>query len=220
MEGEILKKATLLVLLIILSLTLSACGKSEQETAQQVSADPVATVSGIDSKNQQSIKTPQSSAPEVQQPQIDYAFTQEKQHPEKLLIDVISGAKSSLDISIYSLTSQDILTSIIDAKKRGVVVRIITDQQESKTKTQAEKLKQLQVVGIPVKYNTHKGLMHLKVTVSDKSIVTTGSFNYSDAAVTINDEVLLVIHDAKIAQDWSTEFEKMWNDKTNFQDLK
>lgn len=161
-----------------------------------------------------------TTQPAATNDQIQYAFTQADQHPEKMLVDVITSAKSNLDIAIYSLTQKDIVAAILDAKKRGVAVRVITDQTEAKTKSQAEALKKLKAAGIPIKQNKHSGLMHLKVTIADKSVLTTGSFNYTAAASTTNDEVLMVVHDAKMAADWDTQFERMWNDTKGFEDYK
>jgi phosphatidylserine/phosphatidylglycerophosphate/cardiolipin synthase-like enzyme len=152
--------------------------------------------------------------------QIDYAFTQSGQHPELLLIRVIDSAKSNLDIAIYSLTHPDIVAAIERAKKRGVAVRIITDQEQAKGKTQSEALRELRKVGIPIKKNTHSGLMHLKVAVADQSTFTFGSFNDTKQAATYNDEVLAAIKNEKLAKEWDQEFEKMWSDHSKFQDLK
>ncbi|MCZ8516915.1 phospholipase D-like domain-containing protein [Paenibacillus filicis] len=231
-----MKKATAFVLVAALSLTLSACefNKGNPEAAAPaktaVNIVPVAAEAqaapqqaqqpAADSSKQQAAQQTAQQTTEAAKPQIDYAFTRDHQHPEKLLIHVINGAKSNLDIAIYSLTNKDIVDAILEAKKRGVEVRLITDNQEAKTAAQAAKLKQLKTAGIAIKENSHKGLMHLKVTIADKSTLTTGSFNYSISAATTNDEVLVVIHDSKIAQEWSTEFEKIWNDKVNYQALK
>lgn len=155
----------------------------------------------------------------VGKPTIEYAFTQEKQHPEKLLNGVIDEAKRTLDISIYSLTERTIVSAILNAKKRGVAVRIITDNQQSIGKAQVDALKKITAAGIVVKKNSHSGLMHEKVTISDEHVVTTGSFNYSAAASTKNDEVLVIIRDEKIAKDWTAEFEKMWKDTKRFEVL-
>ncbi|MBX6396549.1 MAG: phospholipase D family protein [Alicyclobacillaceae bacterium] len=149
---------------------------------------------------------------------VDWAFTQAGQHPEKKLEDVIGSAKQSLDIAIYSLTKPDIVKAIEEARKRGVAVRIITDQEGAKNRTQQESLKILKGAGIPIKVNTHKGLMHLKVTIADKSVVTAGSFNYTTAASTTNDEVLVVIRDPAMAKAWDEQFERMWNDSGNFKE--
>jgi phosphatidylserine/phosphatidylglycerophosphate/cardiolipin synthase-like enzyme len=151
---------------------------------------------------------------------IQYSFTQANQHPEKMMEDVINNAKSSLDIAIYSLTKKDIVDSIAAAKDRGVQVRLITDQTEAKSKSQSAMLKQLKGLGILIKQNVHSGLMHLKVTIADKAIATTGSYNYSQAASTTNDEVLVVIRDQTIATDFEAQFERMWNNTKGFVDYK
>ncbi|GIM47297.1 phospholipase D [Collibacillus ludicampi] len=167
-----------------------------------------------------SVGVSENTAITSEKSQVEWAFTQAQQHPEKKLIEVINGAKSNLDIAIYSLTQPDIVKAIEKAHERGVQVRIITDQQEAQNKFQAQELKMLREKGIPIKENTHKGLMHLKVTIADKSVVTTGSFNYTTAASTTNDEVLVVIHDPEMAKQWEDQFERMWNDHSNFTDLK
>lgn len=100
----------------------------------------------------------------------------------------------------------------MDAKRRGVQVRVITDQQEAQSRTQAEALKILREAGIPVKVNSHKGLMHLKMTIADSKIATTGSFNYTKAAATVNDEMLVVIRDPAVARSWKAEFDRMWRE--------
>lgn len=147
---------------------------------------------------------------------VDWAFTRAGQHPEQKLEDVIGSAKKSLDIAIYSLTNPDIVEAIKQAKKRGVAVRIITDEGEAKNRTQQDALNTLKNAGIPIKVDNHSGLMHLKVTIADKSVVTTGSFNYTTAASTTNDEVLVVIRNSSIASAWDEQFERMWNDGKNF----
>lgn len=161
-----------------------------------------------------STETLQSSIVSVSQ--IQYAFTQKNQHPEKLLIEVMNNATQTLDISIYSLTERKITQAIINARKRGVEVRIITDHSQSGGETQADRLNELIAAGIQVKENTHSGLMHQKITIADRTVVTTGSFNYSAAATKYNDEVLVVIHDELIAQYWSDSFEEMWTDESRF----
>lgn len=151
---------------------------------------------------------------------IKYYFSQANQEPDKALIDVINSSKKKLDISIYSLTKKEIVNAIIDSKNRGVDVRIITDKQEAVTKAESTELNLLRNTKIPIKINSHTGLMHLKVTVADNSTVTAGSYNYTEAATKDNDEVLMVISDSKIAQNFETQFERMWNNPKNFIDYK
>lgn len=145
-------------------------------------------------------------------------FSKDNGKPDQQLIKVISSSKSSLDIAIYSLTKQNIVDAIINAKERGVGVRLITDRAESKSKSESKQLQKLKDAGIPIKINTHKGLMHEKITIADKNIATTGSYNYTDAATKSNDEALVILHDSGTAKQFENEFERMWNDTKNFKE--
>ena len=120
---------------------------------------------------------------------VESYFSRDDGKPDQQLIKVIGSSKSTLDIAIYSLTKENIVDSIIKTKNSGVNVRLITDRVESKSKAESKQLERLKSVGIPVKINTHKGLMHEKITIVDKSTVTTGSYNYTTAATKSNDEV-------------------------------
>jgi phosphatidylserine/phosphatidylglycerophosphate/cardiolipin synthase-like enzyme len=175
----------------------------------------VSSIAGKPTSAKVSTKTLNTESP-VSNLNLSYAFTQANDHPERVLVGIIGEAKTTLDIAIYSLTHPDIIQAIADAKKRGVVVRIISDKTEAKNKTQAVALTNLKAAGIPIKINTHSGLMHLKVTIADKKILTSGSFNYSKAASTTNDEVLIVDRNPIAATKWDQEFESMWIDTKKF----
>lgn len=151
----------------------------------------------------------------VETAELEWSFEGKKQ--AELLIEVIRSAESTLDIAIYSLTNPDIVGAIRDAAKRGVAVRIITDRQQAGGKAQTEALKLLGSAGIPIKINSHSGLMHLKMTVADGKICTTGSFNYSKSAVNENDEMLMVVRNVDAARSFSEQFESMWRDEDKYE---
>ncbi|GMA51766.1 hypothetical protein GCM10025857_31230 [Alicyclobacillus contaminans] len=46
--------------------------------------------------------------------------------------------------------------------------------------------------------------------------VAAGSYNYSDAASTTNDENLVILQDSATAADYEAQFNRMWNDTKNF----
>ncbi len=197
--------ATCLLLLILLFVTGCSSGGGSASTSQAVPA-----VAG----NQPIAQEETSSSTAL--PPLSYYFPRAGQHPDIALADVINSSKSSLDIAIYSLTKPNIVNAIAAAKKRGVAVRIITDRDESSSKSQARELNILIGAGIPIKINSHKGLMHLKVTIADDSTVTTGSYNYTNEATYDNDEVLVIIQSPSMAQDWDSEFGRMWADTADY----
>lgn len=205
-----------IIKLIALSgaLALSGCSAKALETVKPDFSKTAQVVS----QSPQPTATPQVKSDQLQKKD-EYYFTQADQHPEKALIDVINSSAQTLDIAIYSLTHPEIVASIKEAKKRGVAVRIISDKIQSAGKSQTEAMKLLGSASIPMKINKHSGLMHLKVTIADKKIATTGSYNYSKAASTDNDEVLMVIHNEDIAKSFTEQFERMWNDTKGFEDI-
>ncbi|WP_438446486.1 phospholipase D-like domain-containing protein [Gorillibacterium sp. sgz5001074] len=151
---------------------------------------------------------------------VETAFTQSGQKPEQLLIQVYKSAKSTLDIAISAINHEEIVAAILDARIRGVQVRVITDRTESANAAQSDKLKSLLEAGIPVKENSRKGLMDLKMSIVDDQTATTGSFNYTVNASTSNDEMLVVLREPETAKQWKKQFDAMWNDTQNFRDLK
>ncbi|MFT9057836.1 MAG: phospholipase D-like domain-containing protein, partial [Ethanoligenens sp.] len=82
---------------------------------------------------------------------------------------------------------------------------------------QKKALNVVKAAGIPIKINSHTGIMHLKVSIIDDSVTTTGSFNYTKSAQSVNDENLVVINNMQISQQYEAQFTRMWSDTTDFQ---
>ena len=165
-----------------------------------------------------SVDAAASTAPQVSSTagDIRYYFPRAGQKAQPVLIGIIGAAQQTLDVAIYSFTDQEIASALIKAKNRGVAVRVITDKTQSESSSQKTVLKMLTRAGIPVKVDTHSGIMHLKMTVADGKTATTGSFNYTKAAENSNDEVFVVIRSDKVAKDFGDEFDRMWNDSGDF----
>ena len=173
-----------------------------------------------DNTKQSKDTTQTNSTQQTPNNEIQYFFSQAKQQPDQELIKIINASKSNLDIAIFSITKKEIVDSILQAKKRGVDVRIITDRQQSTFKYEKNELIILSNAKIPIKVNSHKGNMELKVAIVDKKILTTGSYNYTDEATINSDEVLEVVNDSKVAEGFESQFERMWNDTKNFGNAK
>lgn len=146
----------------------------------------------------------------IQSNQLQTYFPRSGDEPDKVLTALYLSSTSSLDVAIYSLTYPSIVKGIVDAHKRGVRVRVISDKTQASGKSQTVAIDSLLLVGIPVKVNTHSGLMHLKMSIIDKSVATTGSYNYSAGATDSNDEMLVVISEPSFVLRCSSEFEKLW----------
>ncbi|OZB96646.1 phospholipase D-like domain-containing protein [Paenibacillus sp. XY044] len=148
-------------------------------------------------------------------------FTSEGEHPEEAIVQLIVEAKSSLDIAVYSISYEPIVTAIIDAAERGVQVRLITDQGHAEEKGKQKKaLKMIREAGVPIKVNAHEGKMHLKMLIADQSRVEAGSMNYLESSAQENDDVVLIIKDAAVAAKFEKTFSHLWDDADRFTDWK
>ncbi|WP_170292146.1 phospholipase D-like domain-containing protein [Heliobacterium mobile] len=194
------------ILMVSFSLPVNPGNLSMTESVNQNSTD----------LNRPSLATSTPNPPQVQ---LDWAFTRAGHHPENLLHATIASAETSLDLAAYVINHTEMAKTLIEAKKRGVKVRIITDRKEAQKKVQSDVLKSLKKAGIPIKINKHNGWMHLTAMIADGDIVATGSCDYSQASLSVNDDVLLAIKDPILAQAWKNRFELMWDDEENYQIL-
>ncbi|MCX7647901.1 MAG: phospholipase D-like domain-containing protein, partial [Elusimicrobiales bacterium] len=101
------------------------------------------------------------------------------------IIKMINYSKKTIDIAVYSISDDDIFNTLVNAKNRGVKIRIVTDRLQS---TQSATVKKLYDAGFDIKISDgfNKGMMHNKYAIFDNSIVITGSFNWSNNAETYN----------------------------------
>lgn len=203
-------KKCLILLLSVLFITGFTTGCSNSSNLNKTNA---AASKAANTQTQNTITTTSAA----QSNNISTYFTRANGHPETALINVINSSKSTLNIAIYSITKYDIVDAIANAKKRGVDVKIITDKECSSSSSQSKELSYLLKYNIPIKINSHSGLMHMKVTIADSSTVTVGSYNYTNNASSENDEVLCVIKNNDTATTFQNEFNSMWNDNSNYQ---
>ena len=127
------------------------------------------------------------------------------------LINLISKAKNTLDIAMFTINNIKIASEIKNIFSRGIKLRILTDSEC--IKMPSSNVYSLAASGISVKIDDSvRYHMHHKFCVIDKSVVVTGSFNWTDQAVNHNQENLLFIENKELALKYSNEFEKLWND--------
>jgi len=98
------------------------------------------------------------------------------------------------------------------AKKRGLDVRLITDQGRTQEVKQRTALHTLRLAGIPIRINQHDGLMHVKQVVIDDEVNTSGSMNHTTSGNHYNDERMDIITDHAITVKAREKFLAMWDD--------
>ncbi len=133
------------------------------------------------------------------------------------IVDALSAARHTVYVQAYSFTSQPIAGALVAAKKRGVDVRVILDKSQYK----AEKYSAstfLEHQDIPVWIDSRPAIAHNKIMILDGETVITGSFNFTKAAQEKNAENLLIIRDAALAEQYSSNWNLRQKESVAFSD--
>jgi phosphatidylserine/phosphatidylglycerophosphate/cardiolipin synthase-like enzyme len=135
-------------------------------------------------------------------------YNQEVQ-ANKQIIKLIQEADQFVYFAVYTFTRQDIKDALVGAKHRGVIVRGLTDREQTqRLESQGKVIKELQEAGIEVLEQDHVGIMHLKTLVTEKEYAS-GSFNWTSAATNLNDEVLEIGTDETVRRQYQELLEKL-----------
>jgi phosphatidylserine/phosphatidylglycerophosphate/cardiolipin synthase-like enzyme len=114
------------------------------------------------------------------------------------IIRELNKAKNTILVQAYSFTSAPIAKALLNTHKRGVKVEVILDKSQRTQKYSSATF--LYNQGIAVKIDAQHAIAHNKVMIIDGETVITGSFNFTKAAEENNAENLLIIHDKKLAE--------------------
>ena len=124
------------------------------------------------------------------------------------LANAIDSAKLSVDVAIYSLSLNSVRDALINAHHRGVQVRMVMES-DNLDRTDAQKIKD---AGIPILGDRREGLMHNKFVVIDASEVWLGTMNFTDSGTYEDNNAMIRIRSVKLAENFTKEFEEMFND--------
>lgn len=128
------------------------------------------------------------------------------------LVRFIGEARQSIRVSAYSFTSNPIGRALVEAKKRGVDVRVVLDRDHNGRRATSNSLANfVAAAGIPVRIDTAVKIQHDKLVLVDNVSVAQGSFNFSAAADTSNRENLLIHRNAPaLAKAYLKHWEDTW----------
>ena len=128
---------------------------------------------------------------------------------ENAIVSSIRNANHSVKICVFTISENVITNEIIAAKKRGVSVTIITDNDKLNDK--GSDIRWLADEGVRIRIDQSSSHMHHKFCIVDKEILLTGSYNWTKSAADRNQENLLVTEDPKMVKAYLNEFEKLWD---------
>lgn len=115
------------------------------------------------------------------------------------LIQTIRQATKKIFIAMFTLTDPTIVETLIQAKKRGIDVRIAVDYYTAKGASH-KAVAVLQNAGIEIYLSQGRELLHHKWAVIDDTILAMGSANWTKAAFSKNHDFLLFLYPLQKSQ--------------------
>ena len=122
------------------------------------------------------------------------------------IVKEITSAKKEVLVQAYTLTSQPIVKALLDARARGVDVRLILDKSERVEGMAPGAV--LANAGAVVFLDGVHALMHTNIIILDRRTVVTGSFSFTKAAEEMNAEDVLIIRSPGLAAQYRDSWEK------------
>lgn len=128
---------------------------------------------------------------------------------QQLILTQLNNAKKSIYIQAFSFTDPEIGASLIQAKSRGVAIKIILDHSN---KTNKKSLKNTLIRHrIPLRIDAPSGIAHNKIIIIDDHLVITGSYNFSKGAYQRNVENVLILNDTILAKKYMENWQNRWD---------
>lgn len=124
------------------------------------------------------------------------------------LVALLMLARRSIDICVFTITDDRIASAILDAHRRKVSVRIITDDE--KAEDLGSDIFYLKEMGVPVRTDKDPDHMHHKYALFDRQRLITGSYNWTRSAALRNEENFIVTNEAKLVGQFVAHFERLW----------
>ena len=154
---------------------------------------------------------------------------------ESVIVDFAAGAKESLDVAVQELDSEPLAQALIDARFRGVSVRVFLEQdyllspklpryetswEEQRDppdhKTNRDIFAALLRCNVDAKADYNPAIFHQKFAVRDyrgrakrSSALLTGSANWTNTDCHSNLNHVLVFHDSRVCAAYEREFEEI-----------
>jgi phosphatidylserine/phosphatidylglycerophosphate/cardiolipin synthase-like enzyme len=147
-----------------------------------------------------------SKPTEIENSQVKAVFS--PGNSENEITSLMNNAKSDIKIEMFEFSYKPLKESLLEAKKRGVSIRVILDRQSNQNKDTLDFLKGN---GIDVKWAPSKfNLLHSKFAVIDNKIVLVGSTNWSKNGMQKNREASVIIYSENLAKEFENIFNKDW----------
>ncbi len=121
---------------------------------------------------------------------------------------LFATARHSADVCVFTITDDRISDAMIEAHRRGIRVRVVTDHE--KAFDLGSDIAQLEKAGVQVRVDKSDYHMHHKFAIFDDNLLLTGSYNWTRSAAEYNQENFVITDDPRMLEPYSEVFEQLW----------
>jgi len=122
---------------------------------------------------------------------------------------LIDSAQKSIYVAVYDINDENLINDLLTAHQKGIDVKVIMDDKEAEHEWSI--VSPLDSKNILRTDHNKSNFMHNKFMVIDGIEVWTGSTNWTENGLFYNNNNSLLIDSEKLADDYTTEFNEMWN---------
>jgi phosphatidylserine/phosphatidylglycerophosphate/cardiolipin synthase-like enzyme len=123
----------------------------------------------------------------------------------------IGDAERTVDVAVFDIDLQDLTDALLEARGRGVKVRLVVDSENLIAPEVAEVTGQMQQAGIAITFDEREAFMHNKFIVIDRRIVWLGSWNMTANDTYRNNNNMLRLRSQLAADAYQKEFQAMFD---------
>ena len=128
--------------------------------------------------------------------------------PRHRIVSLIGRAQSTIDCCVFTITDNDIVEALLQAHRRGIEIRIVSDDRKSEDR--GSDIDRLAREGVGVRLDSSPAHMHHKFCIFDGRLLLTGSYNWTRSAASENQENVLVTSSPAFVEPFVRTFETLW----------
>jgi mitochondrial cardiolipin hydrolase len=126
------------------------------------------------------------------------------------IVHRFTHARQAADVCVFTITDDRITRAILDAHRRGLAIRIITDND--KAFDPGSDVQRLKEAGLALRVDETSFHMHHKFAIFDDTQLLNGSYNWTRSAADQNEENLVDSSEPQLIAAFRQEFERLWTE--------
>lgn len=157
---------------------------------------------------ERTVRTIDAARPQPDTAEVDACFSPGKTCANRL-ISLINESRKTIDVCVFTISDDNISDALLRAHKRGVAVRIISD--DDKSQDMGSDIDRFIRSGLNVRMDNEPSHMHHKFAIFDQRTLVNGSFNWTRSASKYNREDIVINSNEELIGKFLTVFEYLWN---------